>query len=57
MENYERVMKIFKKYPEFDMNLYTLSFSFNLYLNSINFQTHIINYEDNNIKILFLIIL
>ena len=42
-------MKIFKKYPKFDMKLYTLSFSYNLYLNSIHFKKHIINQDDINI--------
>ena len=48
--NDTKINEIFKHYPKFDIELYTVSFSYNLYLNSVNFKNHIINYENIDVN-------
>ena len=45
VDNYKKVNEIFNHYQSFDIEIYTLSFPNNLYLNSINFNTHNIDYN------------
>ena len=45
-----KVYEIFNHYPKFDIEIYTLSFTYNLYLNSVNFKTHNIDYDNININ-------
>ena len=50
VDNYKKVYEIFNHYQNFDIEIYTLSLTYNLYLNSVNFKTHIVNYDNININ-------
>ena len=50
LDNYKKVYAIFHNYPKFDFELYTLSLSYNLYLNSVNLKTRNIDYDNININ-------
>jgi hypothetical protein len=45
-DHYKYIHDIFNKYPSFDMDLFTHSFSYSLYLQSVNFRTGEVNYND-----------
>ena len=42
--------QIFNHYQNFDIEIYTLSFTYNLYLSSVNFKTHTIDYDNFTIN-------
>ena len=50
VDNYKKVYEIFNHYPKFDIEIYTLSFTYNLFLNSVNFKTRNIDYDNININ-------
>ena len=50
VDNYKKVYEIFNHYQNFDIEIYTLSFTYNLYLSSVNFKTHNIDYDNININ-------
>ena len=50
VDNYKKVYEIFNHYPKFDIEIYTSSFTYNLYLNSVNFKTRSIDYDNININ-------
>ena len=50
IDNYKKVYEICNHYPKFDIEIYTLSFTYNLYLNSVNFKTCNIDYDNININ-------
>ena len=39
---YTKVYEIFNHYQNFDIEIYTLNFTYNLYLSSVNFKTRIV---------------
>ena len=44
VNNYKKVYEIFNHYQNFDIAIFTL-FTYNLYLSSVNFKPHIVNYD------------
>ena len=50
VDSYKKVYEIFNHYKNFDIEIYTLSFTYNLYLNSVNFKTCNIDYDNININ-------
>ena len=48
VDNYKKVYEKFNHYQNFDIEIYTLSFTYNLYFSSAIFKTHNINYDNIN---------
>ena len=50
VDNYKKVYEKFNHYPNFDIEIYTLIFTYNLYLNSVHFKTRNIDYDNIDIN-------